>query len=70
MIISNCNCFTLHSALNTAKKVGRLPDLVSLFVVITGVVGMAVGDFAQRLLLKLVLRKGGSGPPYYGAGPA
>lgn len=38
-----------------AKQMGGQPDLVALFVVITGVFGMAVGDI---LFLRLSVRSG------------
>lgn len=63
---------TTPFALEAAKKVGGLPDLVALFVVVTGVVGMAVGDF---LFLHLSIKNGfaqgaGFGASCHGAGTA
>ena len=48
---------TTPFALEAAKQMGGQPDLVALFVVITGVFGMAVGDI---LFLRLAVR---SRPP-------
>jgi hypothetical protein len=42
-------------ALAAAKPLGGQPDLVALFVVVTGVFGMAVGDV---LFLRLSIREG------------
>lgn len=44
---------TTPFALEAAKQMGGQPDLVALFVVITGVFGMAVGDI---LFLRLAVR--------------
>ncbi len=46
---------TTPFALAAAKPLGGQPDLVALFVVITGVFGMAVGDM---LFLRLAIRGG------------
>ncbi len=46
---------TTPFALAAAKPLGGQPDLVALFVVITGVFGMAVGDM---LFLRLAIREG------------
>ncbi|VTR56022.1 LrgB-like family [Serratia fonticola] len=46
---------TTPFALGAAKQMGGQPDLVALFVVITGVFGMAVGDM---LFLRLSVRSG------------
>ncbi|EKN3404157.1 LrgB family protein [Yersinia enterocolitica] len=46
---------TTPFALEAAKQLGGQPDLVALFVVITGVFGMAVGDL---LFLRLSVRSG------------
>lgn len=51
---------TTPFALEAAKQMGGQPDLVALFVVITGVFGMAVGDI---LFLRLAAQ-----PPAKGAG--
>ncbi|ARD39525.1 LrgB family protein [Edwardsiella ictaluri] len=59
-------------AIEAAKRLGGQPDLVALFVVLTGVFGMAVGDM---LLLRLSVRSGmakgaGLGASSHGAGTA
>ncbi|WP_370655369.1 LrgB family protein, partial [Klebsiella pneumoniae] len=46
---------TTPFALAAAKPLGGQPDLVALFVVITGVFGMAVGDM---LFFRLAIRGG------------
>jgi putative effector of murein hydrolase len=46
---------TTPFALAAAKPLGGQPDLVALFVVVTGVFGMAVGDV---LFLRLSIREG------------
>lgn len=63
---------TTPFALAAAKQVGGQPDLVALFVVLTGVFGMAVGDF---LFLRIAIRQGmakgaGFGAASHGAGTA
>ncbi|HKS34777.1 MAG TPA: LrgB family protein [Enterobacteriaceae bacterium] len=63
---------TTPFALAAAKPLGGQPDLVALFVVITGVFGMAVGDV---LFLRLAIREGmakgaGFGAASHGAGTA
>lgn len=63
---------TTPFALAAAKPLGGQPDLVALFVVITGVFGMAVGDM---LFLRLAIREGmakgaGLGAASHGAGTA
>lgn len=63
---------TTPFALAAAKPLGGQPDLVALFVVITGVFGMAVGDV---LFLRLSIREGmakgaGFGAASHGAGTA
>ena len=63
---------TTPFALAAAKPLGGQPDLVALFVVITGVFGMAVGDM---LFLRLSIREGmakgaGFGAASHGAGTA
>ncbi|ROP60197.1 putative murein hydrolase (TIGR00659 family) [Enterobacter sp. BIGb0383] len=63
---------TTPFALAAAKPLGGQPDLVALFVVITGVFGMAVGDV---LFLRLAIRAGmakgaGFGAASHGAGTA
>ena len=63
---------TTPFALAAAKQLGGQPDLVALFVVITGVFGMAVGDILfLRLAVKSGLAKGaGLGAASHGAGTA
>jgi len=63
---------TTPFALAAAKQLGGQPDLVALFVVITGVFGMAVGDLLFiRLAVKQGLAKGaGFGAASHGAGTA
>jgi len=63
---------TTPFALAAAKQLGGQPDLVALFVVITGVFGMAVGDLlCLRLAIKQGLAKGaGFGAASHGAGTA
>ena len=63
---------TTPFALAAAKQVGGQPDLVALFVVITGVFGMAMGDFIfLRLMIKQSIAKGASlGAASHGAGTA
>ncbi|MCR1566519.1 MULTISPECIES: LrgB family protein [Mixta] len=63
---------TTPFALAAAQQVGGQPDLVALFVVITGVFGMAVGDVLfLRLAVKQGLAKGaGFGAASHGAGTA
>ena len=60
---------TTPFALEAAKQMGGQPDLVALFVVITGVFGMAVGDI---LFLRLAVRsrEAGFGASSHGAGTA
>ncbi|MHB9330511.1 LrgB family protein [Phytobacter ursingii] len=63
---------TTPFALAAAGPLGGQPDLVALFVVITGVFGMAVGDV---LFLRLSIREGmakgaGFGAASHGAGTA
>ncbi|MFH8133072.1 LrgB family protein [Pantoea osteomyelitidis] len=63
---------TTPFALAAAKQVGGQPDLVALFVVITGVFGMAVGDVLfLRIAIKQGVAKGaGFGAASHGAGTA
>lgn len=63
---------TTPFALAAAKQLGGQPDLVALFVVITGVFGMAVGDLLFiRLAVKQGMAKGaGFGAASHGAGTA
>jgi predicted murein hydrolase (TIGR00659 family) len=63
---------TTPFALAAAVQLGGQPDLVALFVVITGVFGMAVGDLLfLRLAIKQRLAKGaGLGAASHGAGTA
>jgi len=63
---------TTPFALAAAKQMGGQPDLVALFVVITGVFGMAVGDLLfLRLAVRSSLAKGaGLGAASHGAGTA
>jgi Putative effector of murein hydrolase len=63
---------TTPFALAAAKPIGGQPELVALFVVITGVFGMAVGDM---LFMRLAIREGmakgaGFGAASHGAGTA
>lgn len=63
---------TTPFALEAAKTIGGQPDLVALFVVVTGVFGMSVGDI---LFLRLAIRAGmakgaGFGAASHGAGTA
>ncbi|GAA0495706.1 LrgB family protein [Tatumella terrea] len=63
---------TTPFALAAAKPVGGQPDLVALFVVLTGVFGMAMGDFLfLRIAIKQGMAKGaGLGAASHGAGTA
>ncbi len=63
---------TTPFALAAARQEGGQPDLVALFVVITGVFGMAVGDLLfLRLSVRSALAKGaGLGAASHGAGTA
>lgn len=63
---------TTPFALAAAKQLGGQPDLVALFVVITGVFGMATGDVLFiRLAVKQGMAKGaGFGAASHGAGTA
>ena len=63
---------TTPFALAAARQEGGQPDLVALFVVLTGVFGMAIGDFMfLRLAIKQGLSKGaGLGAASHGAGTA
>lgn len=58
--------------IGSGQAVGGQPDLVALFVVITGVFGMAVGDLLfLRLSVRSGLAKGaGLGASSHGAGTA
>lgn len=63
---------TTPFALAAAKSLGGQPELVALFVVVTGVFGMAIGDV---LFLRLSIREGmakgaGFGSASHGAGTA
>ncbi|TGD18611.1 murein hydrolase effector protein LrgB, partial [Salmonella enterica subsp. enterica serovar Poona] len=63
---------TTPFALAAAEPLGGQPDLVALFVVVTGVFGMAVGD---ALFLRLSIQEGmakgaGFGAASHGAGTA
>jgi predicted murein hydrolase (TIGR00659 family) len=63
---------TTPFALAAAKPLGGQPELVALFVVVTGVFGMAVGDV---LFMRLAIREGmakgaGFGAASHGAGTA
>ncbi len=59
-------------ALAAAKPMGAQPDLVALFVVITGVFGMAVGDvlFLRIAIQQSVAKGAGFGAASHGAGTA
>ncbi|WP_058912451.1 LrgB family protein [Entomohabitans teleogrylli] len=63
---------TTPFALAAAKPLGGQPDLVALFVVVTGVFGMAVGDMLfLRLSIRAAMAKGaGFGAASHGAGTA
>jgi len=63
---------TTPFALAAALPIGGQPDLVALFVVITGVYGMAVGDVLfLRIAIKQGVAKGaGFGAASHGAGTA
>lgn len=63
---------TTPFALAAAKQIDGQPDLVALFVVVTGVFGMAVGDLLfLRLAIKQGVAKGaGLGAASHGAGTA
>ncbi|CAI1011403.1 MULTISPECIES: LrgB family protein [Serratia] len=63
---------TTPFALEAAKQMGGQADLVALFVVITGVFGMAIGDILfLRLAVRSSLAKGvGLGASSHGAGTA
>lgn len=63
---------TTPFALAAAKQVGGQPDLVALFVVLTGVFGMAIGDVLfLRIAIKHGMAKGaGLGAASHGAGTA
>ena len=62
---------TTPFALEAAKQMGGQPDLVALFVVITGVFGMAVGDILFLRLARAPPGKGaGFGASSHGAGTA
>ncbi|MDU2939473.1 MAG: LrgB family protein [Enterobacteriaceae bacterium] len=63
---------TTPFALAAARPLGGQPDLVALFVVVTGVFGMAVGDMLfLRLSIQAGMAKGaGLGAASHGAGTA
>ncbi|WP_312952049.1 LrgB family protein [Superficieibacter sp.] len=63
---------TTPFALAAAQPLGGQPDLVALFVVVTGVFGMAVGDMLfLRLSIQAGMAKGaGFGAASHGAGTA
>ena len=63
---------TTPFALAAAKPLGGQPDLVALFVVVTGVFGMAIGDVLfLRLSISAGMAKGaGFGAASHGAGTA
>lgn len=63
---------TTPFALAAARPLGGQPDLVALFVVVTGVFGMAVGDILfLRLSIQAGMAKGaGFGAASHGAGTA
>ncbi|MCS3406889.1 LrgB family protein [Serratia sp. AKBS12] len=63
---------TTPFALEAARQMGGQPDLVALFVVITGVFGMAIGEILfLRLAVRSRLAKGaGLGASSHGAGTA
>lgn len=63
---------TTPFAVEASKRVGGQSDLTALFVVLTGVIGMAVGDLVlRRLAIRSKLGKGaGFGASAHGAGTA
>jgi putative effector of murein hydrolase len=62
---------TTPFALAAAKPLGGQPDLVALFVVVTGVFGMAVGDMLFAAFYSGGMAKGaGFGAASHGAGTA
>lgn len=63
---------TTPFALAAAKPLGGQPDLVALFVVVTGVFGMAVGDvlFLRLSIRNSIARSAGFGAASHGAGTA
>ncbi|MEA9392878.1 LrgB family protein [Acerihabitans sp. TG2] len=63
---------TTPFALEAAKQMGGQPDLVALFVVITGVFGMAIGDivFLRLSVQGKMARGAGLGASSHGAGTA
>ena len=63
---------TTPFALAAARPLGGQPDLVALFVVVTGVFGMAIGDVLfLRLSIRAGMAKGaGFGAASHGAGTA
>ena len=63
---------TTPFALAAAKQLGGQPDLVALFVVITGVFGMAVGDilFLRLAIVQGMAKGAGFGAASHGAGTA
>ena len=63
---------TTPFALAAAKPIGGQPELVALFVVITGVFGMAVGDilFLRLAIRENVAKSAGFGAASHGAGTA
>ncbi|MCS3456680.1 putative murein hydrolase (TIGR00659 family) [Aeromonas sp. BIGb0405] len=63
---------TTPFAVEASKSVGGQSDLTALFVVLTGVIGMAVGDgVLRRLAIRSKLGKGaGFGASAHGAGTA
>ncbi len=63
---------TTPFALAAARPLGGQPDLVALFVVVTGVFGMAVGDvlFLRLSICEGVAKGAGFGAASHGAGTA
>lgn len=63
---------TTPFALAAAKPLGGQPELVALFVVITGVFGMAMGDalFLRLAIRDSIARSAGFGAASHGAGTA
>lgn len=63
---------TTPFAIEAAKQLGGRPDLVALFVVITGVFGMAAGDilFLRLAVTRRMARGAGLGAASHGAGTA
>ncbi len=62
---------TTPFALAASQSLGGQPDLVALFVVVTGVFGMAIGDVLFYVSIREGMAKGaGFGAASHGAGTA